>query len=363
MKPARPTVVYREGRRTTLAGLIRWVKSCAGGFLLGGLALATDLPAAEVDGSFALTAGTSIRFASVEQGREVLGRRDAFITALSPWDRQARLRTDRDVSSEEFLAFVTGEVLAWEPEERTRLAAVLEQVRERLRPWPLRLPREILFVLTTGREEGGAAYCREQTIVLPRPLLGARGPDKTQTGPRLERLVLHELFHILSAHDRALRDRLYRSIGFTRCGEVALPEDVAARRITNPDAPIVEHAIEIELEGKPVSVVPILLADAPRYPATGGRVFFRHLQFRLLVVEPRRDGGVAPRLVQGAPQWVDPGAAPGYHEKIGRNTDYIIHPEEVLADNFALLLLGNGQVNSPHVLDGMRRILLENEAR
>lgn len=58
-----------------------------------------------------------------------------------------------------------------------------------------------------------------------------------------------------------------------------------------------------------------------------------------------------------------PGADPGYHEKIGRNTGYIIHPEEVLADNFALLLLGSGKINSPHVLDGMQRILLENEAR
>jgi len=344
--------------------MIRRAHTLKGGFLLGVLVLLGDAAAAEAEsGSMLITAGTTIRFASVEQGREVLGKRDAFIKALSPWDRQARLRTDRYVSSEEFLAFITGEVIAWEHEERARVAAVVDRVRERLRPWPLRLPAEILMVQTTGREEGGAAYCRENAIVLPRPLVASGRPGGVRPGPPLEHLLLHELFHILSAHDRSLRDRLYRSIGFSRWGEVALPADLAARKITNPDAPIVEHAVEIELEGKPVAVMPILLADAPRYPATGGRVFFEHLQFRLLVVERDPEGGVVLQLLQGRPQLVDPRAAPGYHEKIGRNTGYIIHPEEVLADNFALLVLGSGKINSPHVLDGMRRILLENETR
>jgi hypothetical protein len=46
-----------------------------------------------------------------------------------------------------------------------------------------------------------------------------------------------------------------------------------------------------------------------------------------------------------------------YHEQIGRNTGYIIHPEEVLADNFALLLLGRTAVKSPHILDRLRASL------
>jgi len=340
----------------------KWTHVLPVGCLLAALVV-SEGSAAAAEAGFALTPGTTMQFASVEQGRQVLGKHDVFIAALSPWDRQARLRTDREVSSEEFLSFVTGEVLAWDEEERANVAAVLERVRERLRPWPLRLPPEILLVLTTGREEGGAAYCRERTIVLPRTLVAARRQGAARPGPPLEHLLVHELFHVLSAHDRSLRDRLYRSIGFSRCGEVALPADLAARKITNPDAPIVEHAIEIELEGKPVSVMPILLADAPRYPATGGRVFFEHLQFRLLVVERRGGDGMVPQLREGRPQLVDPKTAPGYHEKIGRNTGYIIHPEEVLADNFALLVLERGKINSPHVLDGMRRILLENEAR
>jgi hypothetical protein len=42
---------------------------------------------------------------------------------------------------------------------------------------------------------------------------------------------------------------------------------------------------------------------------------------------------------------------------VGRNTDYIIHPEEILAENFALLVLGAGNVPSPEVLTRMREAL------
>ena len=35
------------------------------------------------------------------------------------------------------------------------------------------------------------------------------------------------------------------------------------------------------------------------------------------------------------PVLLDPEDLPDYHRRIGRNTNYIIHPDEILADNFA----------------------------
>jgi len=48
---------------------------------------------------------------------------------------------------------------------------------------------------------------------------------------------------------------------------------------------------------------------------------------------------------------------------VGRNTRYLWHPEEILADNFALLFLGllrgaPPQLPSPDVLERMRAILV-----
>ena len=47
----------------------------------------------------------------------------------------------------------------------------------------------------------------------------------------------------------------------------------------------------------------------------------------------------------------------GFFEQVGRNTDYIIHPEEILAENFALLMIGKRDVASPEILDKMRSAL------
>ena len=48
----------------------------------------------------------------------------------------------------------------------------------------------------------------------------------------------------------------------------------------------------------------------------------------------------------------------GFTEQVGRNTEYIIHPEEILADNFSLLLAQDKAVASPDVLQKIRAILL-----
>ena len=50
-------------------------------------------------------------------------------------------------------------------------------------------------------------------------------------------------------------------------------------------------------------------------------------------------------------------------EQVGNNTDYIIHPEEILADNFALLVLGEHNMPSPEIPQKMREILLRKPAR
>jgi hypothetical protein len=61
--------------------------------------------------------------------------------------------------------------------------------------------------------------------------------------------------------------------------------------------------------------------------------------------------GAAPRVV-GVEQ------VSGFFEMVGRNTDYIIHPEEILADNFALLRFADDDVPSPQILRKMREIFL-----
>lgn len=287
-------------------------------------------------------------FASPEEGREILQTRDGFIRRLSPFDRSARLKTDREVSESEFLNFVAGKVIEWDSADRERVEQAFDRIRPALGEYPLNWPESVHFVHTTGEEEGGAAYTRGKAVILPRTRLD-RSPEE------LAQLVAHELFHILSRHDRDTRDRLYRVIGFERCPEVELPTSLARRRITNPDAPVNAHRIRVRHEGRPYWAIPVLYSSSERYDPLQGGSFFKYLQFRLLL-ETLEDEAVA-ASAGSPPRLVEVKEVSGFFEQIGRNSSYIIHPEEILAVNFALIVTGETEFPSPEVAAGIRSVL------
>lgn len=291
-----------------------------------------------------------ILFASPEEGREILRARDGFIRRLSPFDRAARLKTDREVSESEFLNFVAGKVIEWESADRERVEQAFDRILPALGEYPLNWPESVHFVHTTGEEEGGAAYTRGKAVILPRTRLD-QSPEK------LARLVAHELFHVLSRHDRNIRDRLYRVIGFERCPEVELPDRFAQRRITNPDAPMNAHRIRVHHEGRPFWAIPVLYSNRDRYDALQGGSFFEYLQFRLLLEAVEDEAATASAPAGSQSRLVEVKEVSGFFEQIGRNSSYIIHPEEIVAVNFALIVTGETEFPSPEVAERIRSVL------
>lgn len=282
-------------------------------------------------------------FATPEQGRAALTQRDDFVARLSPFDRAARLKKDGAVSEREYLDFVGTNVVAWGDGETRRVAAALATVGERFAAAKLAFPGGVMLIRTTGREEGNAAYTRGSAIVLPPGVLDDSNADLAQ-------VLSHELFHIISRRDPGLRDRLYRVIGFERCPDFIFPPALAPRRITNPDAPRNDHRIRVGHGGAQVWAIPVLYADSAYDPQRGGE-FFNYLQFRFAI------DGAAGAAPHGAPSLVDLKELTGFFEQVGRNTQYLIHPEEILADNFAIALAGRSDVATPSIPAEMLRIL------
>ncbi len=223
----------------------------------------------------------TVRFASAAEGREILERKDDFIERLSPFDRAGRMKVDRPVSPEEFLHFVGQSVLEWTVQERKRLATILTVINARLRDVPLSLPARVVLIKTNGSEEWNAAYSRGTAIVLSQHAFA-------QTAD-LERLICHELFHILSRHNPELRERLYTAIGFAKFDEVVLPSEIEVRRITDPDAPHNDHFIKVEVEGEECVGVPILYSKSATYDARGGGGVRQNVQFQFLVAKNAED--------------------------------------------------------------------------
>jgi hypothetical protein len=294
---------------------------------------------------------TAIHFASVSEGQKILTAKDEFVRHLSPFDRSARLKSDKPVSEDEYLAFVGKNVAEWTGEEMRAVEAAFKEVASNSRALSLMLPPTIQLIKTTGSEEGNAAYTRGTAIMLPKSEL-----SKNQS--ELTKLVCHELFHILSRHNPGLREELYGIIGFVRCDDLEFPRELAAKKITNPDGPRNDHFIRLEIDEQKRAAIPVLFSKVDTYDVTRGGEFFEYLDFQLLVVEV---GPTAPRpkvvYEHSAPKLVGPRAVSGFLEQVGKNTQYLIHPDEILADNFALLILGERNVPSPEVLEKMKTVL------
>src|ERR671913_50911 len=67
-----------------------------------------------------LTPKTELVFADVAAAKQILTTRDDFIQRLSPFDRQARLKTDQEVSEKHFLNFIAQNVREWPAAERAK---------------------------------------------------------------------------------------------------------------------------------------------------------------------------------------------------------------------------------------------------
>jgi len=315
-----------------------------------GFLLATGGTTAAERDVVALTDSAVVQFASAEEGREILTASDAFSAKLSRFDLQCRLKTDKEVKLADWKRIVAESVRPWEQADIETMNRSLARLGKRLEKYRVPLPPVIRLVRTTGEEEGEAAYTRGAAIVLPTKVM--KYPDG-----QLDRLLLHELFHLVSRQDGALRAKLYRIIGFEVCESIELPTSLAPRRITNPDAPLIDCTISLKAaDGRTVTAAPILYSRDKQFDAKRGESLFRSLIFRLMVVE-RRGGRWEPVLTRGEPTVIDPRKEKSFLEQVGENTNYIIHPDEILADNFVRMVMEDKDVQTPRIIDEMRRLL------
>jgi hypothetical protein len=111
------------------------------------------------------------------------------------------------------------------------------------------------------------------------------------------------------------------------------------------------------LDGRPVLLMPLLVAGRTELDRARGETFFHVMELRLLQVQVDGDA-TRPVLRDGQPLWVSPRQAGDYLVRLGGNTGYIIHPEETMADNFAFLVSGR-KVRNPALLREIERLLAD----
>ncbi len=285
--------------------------------------------------------GARVRFLSGEEAGRFLASPDGFTERLSEFDRAFRMGRP-GVDDATYRAFLGEQGLDWPADEQAAWTTALANIDRAMADTGMRLPGELLLIRSTGLDELDAAYTRRNAIVLP-SRNSARSADKALG------LAAHELFHVFSRYlPDDQRDRLYRVAGFEPVGEVTLPLAMRPLRITNPDGYSLGHATPVTTaEGEAVDVMPVVMSRMSAEEALASARIPDVIAVRLLVV------GSEGRVLD-----MD---STDYAERVGRNTGYVIHPDEVLADNFSLLVrqrLGaQRELEHPGIITGLAATL------
>lgn len=280
-----------------------------------------------------------IKFASEEKAKELLTTEDKFTDSWSQFDIDSRMKKQNS-SKEELLQYISSQVRPWTPEEQEKLLAVVGEIERAIAEKGMKIsfPGEIYLIKTTAEEEGGAGgYTRGSYIVLK---------DNVVSAPEdgLKKTLVHELFHVLTRNNPEFREEMYSIIGFELMNEVGYPESIRDYRITNPDSPQTDSYIRLTVNGEAGEYMIVLYAKEDYSEGS----FFDYLNVGFIKLEG--DAVKKVHLIEGEPQIYGFEDVSGFFEQVGKNTQYIIHAEEIMADNFTFAVLGKEDLPDPEIV-------------
>lgn len=241
----------------------------------------------------------------------------------------------RDSVLRDYHRFLEQDVMDFNENEKLVLTNVMTSIQQLCMQISLNIfPKEIELIKTKGRHYGNSVYfTRENRIIIPANELVS--PDTAA----LREVLTHEVFHIYSRLHPAKRAALYELIGFRELEDVLiLPNAIQSRLLLNPDGVDFSYAMQLAIaNGDTIQVVPIITANAPAY-IPGRESYFEYIDFNLYPIVQQTNGfQVVVNNLGHSPIAVN--EQPDFFRQIGDNTLYIIHPDEILADNFKFLVL------------------------
>jgi hypothetical protein len=276
------------------------------------------------------TLSKRVDFADLHRAQKTLGHKDRWAKQLSDFEMGARQKTTAPTNLKEFLDFAAGAVRGWTAEEKADWTVVVDKLSDAMKGLNLHVPN-IDLVNTSGEEEFDSAYTRRHAVVFPESMASLPATDSR----RAYFLLAHEVFHVLSRTDSLLRDDLYALLGFKAVDGFEYPAELEDRRISNPDAFEYLHTLTVQSGSETVDVMPVIQSLLPLNEVIQLPNFFDALDIVLLSVDAgtgealRDSNGDLIKYNFGNTNWVP---------LMLRNSSYIIHPEEILADNFATLM-------------------------
>ncbi|MCC7408041.1 MAG: hypothetical protein IT442_08215 [Phycisphaeraceae bacterium] len=315
------------------------------------LAVLVSAPCLQASGqqAFPLTKTSTCEFQTAEQASEFLSADDDFTRTLSDLDRKGRMEEVNDASRDAFLRFLGRQAREWTGPEVNKVRSALERLGPRLEELGVKLPAKILLIKTSGKEEFDKPYTRRNALVLTQAFL-QRTP-----APAMMNTLAAELFTLMTRNDPSLQGKLYGLIGFKQTGEPSLPRRWSDRQFTDPDFPRNDASVEVAFQRRTVRVIPLLVSKDKVYDPRRVPDLSKAIDLRLAVLD-ERDPTILKLGAGDEPVFLDPRQVTGYPNQATANTTHNNHPQEVLADNFTLLVMQRKAPNQK-LLDDIAAVL------
>ncbi|MCL5035593.1 MAG: hypothetical protein M1269_00610 [Chloroflexi bacterium] len=370
-------------------------------FLMMGFAAAYAAypPATKTPEGWVMPDGEQFIFLSQLNAREKMAgtERDGFLAKITNLDMELRMKEDLepenfDADMKKFKTFLKDSTLPWMMNEKTAVYESLQQIYYAAKKTaPKFIPDKVYFIKTTGDEEAGDMYVRGECIVIPQRILDdMTGKRDSITGKRsgqgteyiarrghaevsrrdyLTHRIACMMFHVLTARNEILTNRLYGLIGFYPVKAVDVEGRFKTKIITDPTCWNTDYvAAVVDDQGKRTFISPVCYSVVSTYNKSYGESLsnYRRLKF----VEVGRGGKLGSFKMKtdqnGEAQITVPSLYPNFYDMIRNNSQNLDHPADIMADNAALAILlqdwekkykGFGSNLDLKMLDKVRNIL------
>ena len=289
--------------------------------LLLTFAVLLALPASAEGGKFAY------RIADAGEAAELpLSNRD-YYENLNQNDLNFRMQKT-GATLEELEAFTAAQTLDYTDAEKAAVDAAMSAIEAACaeRGYDLPATDGIVFAKTTMAEECDAgAYTHGTQIYLGQSMMEFAVSDDPDDVASFREVVAHELFHCLTRNHPDFRAAMYAILGFTVVdSDYEFSPAIRDAIISDPDVEHHNSYAAFRIDGEMRDCAVIFTTQKP-FEQPGDN-FFDGMVTGLVPVD---DLSTMYTADDAANLW----------DVFGRNTDYVIDPEETLADNFSWAIL------------------------
>ena len=270
-----------------------------------------------------------------------------YVKGFSEFDIMSKTNS-YTYSKDKYIQYSINQIIDWTTEEKKQLNEFYTQFLNRISELSLQkmlqLPKKINIIKSTMKHEGGAqGYTFLNNIVLKQLNYS---------------LFAHEIFHIFTRYNPNITKLIYQTMNFKVADQLIKPNNsqFTKRIISNPDTPQIVYTT-IKYNDENLYVSPIL--HSKHNYTNRMKSFFDHLQVSLLFVDIREyNNNTILSYKKMNPNLIDIKDSKEYIEKLGENTLYNIHPEEVSAKHFEFLITNTWKnKKNPKLIKQLQKLL------